>query len=108
MSVMRRLRRSFMSKVFWSRTDRNVRPERSSISLNTMLASLSPPGLKMASSRICEPGVCGRSCTRRSSVMPWCSRHGASHSVSTFGGTSVCTRCWCCVDPEPIALVVAV
>ena len=53
--------------------------------------------------------VCGRSVHRElvGELVVLASR-APSHSSSTFGGTSVWTRCWCWVEPLPIAFVVAV
>ena len=34
--------------------------------------------------------------------------HSSIQPASVFGGTSVCTRCWLCVEPSPMALVVEV
>ena len=57
---MRFMRRS-LSKVFWSRTDRMLRPRRSAITSKTMLATFSPLVLDRVSSSNSEPAVCGRS-----------------------------------------------
>src|SRR5579859_3199249 len=107
-SVIRRLRRSDSSKVFWSRTERMLRPRRSWIVSKTTFAALPPSAFATESSSSAEPGECGRSETRSLPAMPCLARHRSSHSSRSLGGTSVCTPCWNCVEPLPIALVVAV
>ena len=107
-SVIRRFWRRAMSKVCWSRTERMLRPRRSTITSKMMLATSSPLVLDNVSSSNSEPAVCGRSPTRSEPGTWWCFVHIASHSSSTLFGTSVWTRCWCCVEPSPIALVAAV
>ena len=105
---MSRFLRSATSKVFWSRTDRMLRPRRSWIGAKTTLASRAPSAPTMASSSSSEPARCGLSETFSFSGSRSARASASSHSSSSFFGTSVCTRCWCCVEPLPIALVVEV
>ncbi len=73
-----------------------------------MSATFSPPVLDKVSSSNSESAVCGRSPAVSEYGIWWCLAHIASHPSSSLTGTSVWTRCWCCVESFPIALVAAV